>query len=91
MSKTLVELTESVRQMREKRTATGEDLSGDWTVLKMAEELGEITTAYLRVKSGDPAACDQLAGDLADMLAFMLDLADRHSLDIDAAILRKWR
>lgn len=69
----------------------------DWFLLKMQEELGELTQAWLRhtgrsrqKPSADPAPRD-LADEAADLLGHVLLLAHRLDLDLGSAIQRKWR
>ena len=72
----------------------GIDRSGDWPVLKLAEEVGELTQAWLRLDgrarnaSADPRA--DLANEAADVLATVLLFAHREGLDLDAQLDSKW-
>ena len=64
----------------------------DWALLKMQEELGELTAEHLRLSSrargeGDPAA---LADEAADVLGMLLIYCDRAGIDIEDAMRRKW-
>jgi NTP pyrophosphatase (non-canonical NTP hydrolase) len=70
----------------------------DWFLLKMQEELGELTQAWLRhtkrarPRSGDTAtSASDLADEAADLLGHVLTLAHRLDLDLAGAIRRKWR
>jgi NTP pyrophosphatase (non-canonical NTP hydrolase) len=69
----------------------------DWFLLKLQEEVGELTQAWLRhtnrkrrTNSDEPSERD-LADELADVLGHVLLIAQRQSLDLNAAIARKWR
>ncbi|MFE4470373.1 pyrophosphatase [Leifsonia sp. NPDC056824] len=69
----------------------------DWFMLKLNEEVGELTQAFLarsgqsRDKGRSP---DELDGDfraeLADVLAHALLLAERFDVDLSAEVERKW-
>ena len=70
----------------------GIDRDRDWALLKMQEELGELTAEHLRLSSrargvGDPAA---LADEAADVLGMLLIYCDRAGIDIEDAMRRKW-
>lgn len=69
----------------------------DWQVLKLAEEAGELTSAYLRMtgrgrlKGDSPAVIRaQFEDELADCLAQILLIAERFEVDLEAALDRKW-
>ena len=68
----------------------------DWIVLKLQEELGELTQAYLaatgrsRHKSEGETARQDLAREIADVLGFVLVLAERLQIDAGAALEAKW-
>ncbi len=73
----------------------GIDRGGDWPVLKLAEEVGELTQAWLRLdgRARTPAGTDlrgELANEAADVLATVLLFAHREGIDLDAAIDAKW-
>lgn len=72
----------------------------DWFVLKLAEEMGELTQAYLTatgrtrpriasetVPDGGRAA---LAAEVADVLAHLLLLARAQGVDVEQAVAEKW-
>lgn len=70
----------------------------DWFLLKMQEELGELTQAWLRhtgrsrrKSSEEGPASSDLADEAADLLGHVLLLAHRLDLDLASAIRRKWR
>ena len=66
----------------------------DWLMLKLTEEVGELTQAYLRLSGqsrphdGDARAA--LGAEIADSLAQLLVLARRFDIDIEAELERKW-
>lgn len=70
----------------------GIDRSGDWAILKLQEELGELTAEHLRVSGrargeADPKA---LADEAADVLGMLLIYCDRAGIDIEKAMQDKW-
>jgi len=69
----------------------------DWFLLKLHEELGELTQAHLvrsgraRTKGRTPEQVDAwFAAEVADVLAHVLLLAHHHDLDVEAAVTAKW-
>lgn len=69
----------------------------DWFVLKLNEEVGELTQAYLaragqaRDKGRSPDELDQnFRAELADVLAQVLLLANRFEVDLVDEVERKW-
>lgn len=69
----------------------------DWYLLKLQEELGELTAEYLRttsrgrLKGADEASVRQaLEDETADVLAMLLLFARNNRIDLDAALERKW-
>lgn len=69
----------------------------DWQLLKLQEEVGELTSAHLRLTErgrdkGDDLSTIRLQfeDELADCLAQILLIAERFEVDLDAAIDRKW-
>lgn len=75
----------------------GVERSPEWTLLKLTEELGELTQAHLalsgqgrnRGKSPGELRRD-LEGEVADVLAMVLVFAGRTGVDVEAALERKW-
>lgn len=70
----------------------GIDRSGDWAILKLQEELGELTAEHLRLSGrargvADPKA---LADEAADVLGMLLIYCDRAGIDIEQAMQDKW-
>lgn len=71
---------------------------GDWFVLKLQEELGELTQVWMKLTGrGRPRGKteaqlrDALADETADLLGHILLFAHTEGVDLDAAIERKWR
>jgi NTP pyrophosphatase (non-canonical NTP hydrolase) len=70
----------------------------DWIILKMQEELGELTQTWIRhtARGRAPAPSSEetmrsLEDETADLFGHVLLFAHRHGLDLGAAIARKWR
>lgn len=64
----------------------------DWALLKLQEELGELTAEHLRLSGrarGTPDATAQ-ADEAADVLGMLLIYCDRAGIDLEAAMRRKW-
>ncbi len=73
------------------------DRTDDWLVLKLNEEVGELTQAYLaragqsRNKGRTPDELDaDFRGELADVAAQVLLIANRFDVDIAAEVATKW-
>jgi NTP pyrophosphatase (non-canonical NTP hydrolase) len=73
------------------------DRTADWLLLKLQEEVGELTQAYLvrqgqsRHRGGDGDDPDvRLAEELADVICHALLIAHRFDVDVDSAISAKW-
>lgn len=69
----------------------------DWYMLKLQEELGELTAEYLRASgrgrlkgAGAEAVRMALEDEAADVLAMLLLFARDNDIDLDAALERKW-
>ena len=98
MNRTLVELTELVADVSD-TYASRNDIArdDDWYLLKVQEELGELTAEFLkttgrgRLKGADGASLRQaLEDETADVLAMLLLFARNNRIDLDAALERKW-
>lgn len=69
----------------------------DWFMLKLGEEVGELTQAYL-ARSGqardkgrtEPQREDDFHSELSDVLAQVLLIARRFGVDLEAEVARKW-
>jgi NTP pyrophosphatase (non-canonical NTP hydrolase) len=84
----------------------GVERDADWFMLKLSEEVGELTQAFLAATgrtrprdAGSPApespgvpdgGRSALADEVADVLAHVLLLARSQGVDVDAAVRRKW-
>jgi NTP pyrophosphatase (non-canonical NTP hydrolase) len=69
----------------------------DWYLLKIQEELGEVTKSYLRkhgqkITNGKDAAQlqQELDDELADLLCHVLLFAHAQGVDIEKAVEKKW-
>ena len=89
----LSELSEKVARISDIYAAEhGIHRSGDWAILKLQEELGELTAEHLRLSgrargTPDPAA---LGDEAADVLGMLLIYCDRAGIDLEQAMQRKW-
>ena len=70
----------------------------DWFLLKLLEEVGELTQIANRVSGrgrkknmSDDDLRTSLADETADVLGHVLLFAHHHGLELEAAIARKWR
>ncbi len=75
----------------------GIERDDDWFLLKLQEEMGELTQAWNRVSGrgrrkgrSDEEMARDLADETADVLGHILLFAHRNELDLAAAIQRKW-
>ena len=70
----------------------GIDRDREWALLKLQEELGELTAEHLRLTSrarGEPNA-EALGDEAADVLGMLLIYCARAGIDLDQAMPRKW-
>lgn len=70
----------------------------DWFILKMQEELGELTQVWMKLTGRGRARgrsqaelSTDLADETADLLGHILLFARRNGIDLVPAIKRKWR
>lgn len=72
----------------------GIDRGGDWHMLKLQEEMGELTQAWLALthrSRRDPLrARQEVAHEMADVLCMLLLMARAEGVDLNAAITEKW-
>jgi NTP pyrophosphatase (non-canonical NTP hydrolase) len=72
----------------------GIDRGGDWHLLKVQEEMGELTQAYLaktaRSRRDPEKALTEMAHEMADVLCMLLLMARDEGVDLNAAIRDKW-
>lgn len=70
------------------------DRSGDWHLLKIQEEMGELTQSYLamtgRSRRKIEGAKSEVAHEMADVLCMLLLMARNEGIDLNAAITEKW-
>jgi NTP pyrophosphatase (non-canonical NTP hydrolase) len=64
----------------------------DWALLKLQEELGELTAEHLRLtrRARGEADAQKLADEAADVLGMLLIYCDRAGIDLEQAMRRKW-
>lgn len=68
------------------------DRDRDWALLKLQEELGELTAEHLRLSGrarGTPDA-QALGDEAADVLGMLLIYCAGAGIDLEAAMRRKW-
>jgi NTP pyrophosphatase (non-canonical NTP hydrolase) len=77
--------------------ANGIERDDDWFLLKLQEEMGELTQAWNRIRGrgrrkgrSDEEMSRDLADETADVLGHILLFAHNNKLDLPAAIKRKW-
>lgn len=98
MSRSLAELMPLVAAVSDTYAARNDIArDDDWYLLKLQEELGELTAEYLkttgrgRLKGADAAMIrTALEDEAADVLAMLLLFARNNGIDLDAALERKW-
>ena len=68
------------------------DRDRDWALLKLQEELGELTAEHLRLSGRARGAADPqaLADEAADVLGMLLIYCDRAGVDLEQAMRDKW-
>ena len=68
------------------------DRSPDWALLKVQEELGELTAEHLRMSGRARGAPDagKLGDEAADVLGMLLIYCDQAGIDLEQAMQRKW-
>ena len=89
----LNDLTASVLRISDIYAAEhGIERDRDWALLKLQEELGELTAEHLRMSGRARGAADPkaLADEAADVLGMLLIYCDRAGVDLNAAMQRKW-
>ena len=98
MTRTLAELTTLVAQVSDTYARLFDiDRNEDWLILKLQEELGELTAEHLRLTKRGRLKGQSLDDviqarddEAADLLAMLLLYAQNHKIDLDAALERKW-
>ena len=68
------------------------DRDRDWPLLKLQEELGELTAEHLRLTGRARGAPDSraLGDEAADVLGMLLIYCARAGVDLNQAMQRKW-
>jgi NTP pyrophosphatase (non-canonical NTP hydrolase) len=68
------------------------DRDRDWALLKLQEELGELTKEHLNLTGRARGARDAtaLGDEAADVLGMLLIYCDHAGIDLEAAMQRKW-
>jgi NTP pyrophosphatase (non-canonical NTP hydrolase) len=68
------------------------DRKRDWAILKLQEELGELTAEHLRASSRARGAAnpEAQADEAADVLGMLLIYCHGQGIDLEAAMRRKW-
>lgn len=68
------------------------DRDRDWALLKLQEELGELTAEHLRMSGRARGAADAraLADEAADVMGMLLIYCDRAGVDLEQAMRDKW-
>ena len=66
--------------------------AGDWALLKVQEELGELVAEHLRTTGRARGAADhaKLGDEAADVLGMLLIYCQAAGVDIEQAMQRKW-
>lgn len=94
----LSELTDEVEAVSRRYAAKhGIERDAAWFLLKLQEEVGELTQVFLmrtgqaRDKGHTAAELDRaFRAELADVLAQVLVMARHHDVDLEAEVDRKW-
>ena len=78
--------------------ANGITRNDDWFILKLQEELGELTQVWMKLTDRgrtrgltELELREELANETADGLGHILLVAANNSIDLAPAIARKWR
>jgi NTP pyrophosphatase (non-canonical NTP hydrolase) len=68
------------------------DRDRDWALLKLQEELGELTAEHLRMsgRARGEADHEKLGDEAADVLGMLLIYCQAAGVDIEQAMQRKW-
>lgn len=98
MSATFAELSERIGQVGELYArAHNIDRNADWYLLKLTEELGELTAEHLLLSGrskpnadGSGGTREALENEAADLFGQFVLYLRANDIDIEAAIERKW-
>jgi NTP pyrophosphatase (non-canonical NTP hydrolase) len=95
-------MLQTLKAQFEEASARYADVNGlerdpDWFLLKLQEEIGELTQIWNKLSGrgrrqgrSDADLRQALADETADVLGHILLFADQNGLDLAAAIERKW-
>lgn len=89
----LSDLSEKVARISDIYAAEhGIERSADWALLKLQEELGELTAEHLRMSGRARGAADARAraDEAADVLGMLLIYCDQAEIDLEQAMRDKW-
>lgn len=94
----LKQLKETIKQVAEGYSKKFDvPYDGDWFLLKLQEELGEMTQKYLimtnrtrRKPESEAEARAALAEEIADTFSYVLLFADHVGVDVEEAVKAKW-
>ena len=97
-NQTIPELTATLKRVAQQYSEEfGVTYNGDWFLLKLQEELGEMTQKYLimtnrtrRKPESEELARAALAEEIADTFGYILLLAEHLDIDVEKAVLGKW-
>ncbi|MDR3471517.1 MAG: hypothetical protein P4M09_07480 [Devosia sp.] len=98
MSATFEELSERIGRVGELYASVhGIERSPDWYLLKLQEELGELTAEHLLLggrarpaADGSAGTREQLENEAADLFGQLVLYLRANGIDIESAIERKW-
>ena len=78
--------------------ANGITRNDDWFILKLQEELGELTQVWMKLTDrgrrrglGEAELREAMADETADLLGHILRFAQANGINLAPAIVRKWR
>lgn len=94
----LQQLTGTVKRVADEYSKNfGVKYDGDWFLLKLQEELGEMTQKYLimtnrtrRKPESEAEAKAALAEEIADTFSYVLLFAEHVGVDVEQAVKDKW-
>jgi NTP pyrophosphatase (non-canonical NTP hydrolase) len=90
---TLAEISEGAARVSDIYARNhGINRDADWALLKLQEELGELTQAHLRLsgRGRGEASPEDRADEAADVLCMLLLYCRTHDIDLEGAVARKW-
>ncbi|MET8986755.1 MazG nucleotide pyrophosphohydrolase domain-containing protein [Nonomuraea wenchangensis] len=94
----LRQLSDAIESVSSRYAASlGIERDDIWHILKLQEEVGELTQAFLtrsgraRTRGRTPSEIEaDFRAELADVLCQVLLLARHHGVDVEAEVRRKW-